>query len=268
MNLSTPRSTRSNSLLSKRVAARMSILLAVSLLLSLSALRSSAQESSAVSVSTDTIQYDSSGFQIDAFIARPVAGGRHPAVLVLHDNQGLTDAIRAIARQFAAAGYVAMAPDFAARLGGKRAPEQMAQDVARLSPNATVEDARAAFEFLQKSPDVDPSMISTVGFGWGAWRSFMLAGSAPELYRAVLYCGTTPSQSFDGLRAPVLAHYAQFDFRTTGNALVTEKQMKEAGKKFSYFVYPQSYRGFYFPGAQYNAESANQAWKRTLEFLK
>jgi carboxymethylenebutenolidase len=251
----------------KRLAVRLATLVAAALLLSLPTSPVSAHESAAA-VSTGTIHYDSSGFQIEAFIAKPATGGKHPAVLVLHDAQGLTDAIRDVARQLAAAGYVAMAPDFASRLGGKRAPEQMAQDVARLTPNATVGDARAAFDSLQKDSDVDAAKISTVGFGWGAWRSFMLADSAPDLYRAVIYCGTTPSQNFDTLRAPVLGHYAQFDFRTTGNALVTEKTMAEAGKKFTYFVYSQSYRGFYFPGAQYNAEAANQAWKRTLDFLK
>jgi dienelactone hydrolase len=115
---------------------------------------------------------------------------------------------------------------------------------------------------------VDAAKISAVGFGWGGWRSFMLAVSVPELYRAVLYCGTTPSQSFDTVHAPVLAHYAQFDFRTTGNALLTEKTMTEAGKKFTYFVYPQVNRGFYAPGAQYSGDAAELAWTRTLEFLR
>ena len=138
----------------------------------------------------------------------------------------------------------------------------------QLSPNLTLQDARSAFTVLQSNPEVDAAAISTVGFGWGGWRSFMLAASVPELYRAVIYCGTTPSQSFDVMRAPVLAHYARFDFRTTGNALVTEKSMTEVGKKFSYFVYPQSYRGFYFSGPQYKEDAAKLAWNRTLDFLR
>ena len=227
-----------------------------------------AQDHPASNVATETVSYDSGGFNIDAFIAKPAGGGKHPAVLVIHDSQGLNDSIREIARQFAAAGFVAFAPDFTSRLGGTRTPDQIAQAVGRLSPNLTVEDARSGFAYLQKDPDVDAGKISTVGFGWGGWRSFVLADSAPALYRAVVYCGTTPSQSFDAVHAPVLAHYAQFDFRTTGNALLTEKSMTEAGKKFTYFVYPQVYRGFYVPGAQFNADAAKLAWTRTLEFLK
>jgi carboxymethylenebutenolidase len=121
---------------------------------------------------------------------------------------------------------------------------------------------------LREDPDVDAAKISTVGFGWGGWRSFMLAVSVPELYRAVVYCGSTPLQSFDAVHAPVLVHYAQFDFRTTGNALLTERAMTEAGKTFTYFVYPQVNRGFYAPGMQYNADAAKIAWTRTLDFLQ
>jgi carboxymethylenebutenolidase len=96
----------------------------------------------------------------------------------------------------------------------------------------------------------------------------MLDVSVPELYRAVVYCGSPPSQSYDAVHAPVLAHYALYDFRVTGNALLTEKAMTEAGKKFTYFVYPQANRGFYTPGEQYDAAAAKLAWTRTLDFLK
>jgi len=227
-----------------------------------------AKETSAANIAADTIHYDSGGFNIDAFVAKPAGGGNHPAVLVIHDSQGLNDSIREIAKQFAAAGFFALAPDFTSRLGGTRTPDQMADAVARLSPNLSVQDARAAFAYLQKDSGVDAAKISTAGFGWGGWRSFMLAVSVPELYRAVIYCGSPPSQGFDSIHAPVLAHYAQFDFRTTGNALLTEKTMSEAGKKFTYFVYPQVNRGFYAPGTQYSPDAAKLAWTRTLDFLQ
>ena len=95
-----------------------------------------------------------------------------------------------------------------------------------------------------------------MGYGWGGWRSFMLAASEPELYRAVVYSGATPTQGFDDLRAPVLANYAQYDFRTAGNALQTEKAMTGAGKKFTYYVYPGVQRAFYNQGPQYDAAAA------------
>ena len=77
----------------------------------------SAQEAATANVATETIHYDSGGFNIDAFLAKPSGGGKHPAILVIHDTQGLNDSIRDIAKQFAAAGLVALAPDFTSRLG-------------------------------------------------------------------------------------------------------------------------------------------------------
>jgi carboxymethylenebutenolidase len=219
-------------------------------------------------IETDTIHYDSSGIAMDAFIAKPRNGGPHPAVLVIHGEQGLDDSMRAIARQFAAAGFVALAPDLTSRLGGTRAPAQMALAVRQLPPNRTLQDLRAAFAFLQKEPGVEPAHISSVGFGWGGWRSFMLASSVQELYRAVVYSGATPTQGFDDLHAPVLGNYAQYDFRTTGNALQTEKGMTSAGKKFTYFVYPGVQRAFYSEGPQFDAAAAKLAWSRTLDFLQ
>jgi carboxymethylenebutenolidase len=255
---------------SQSLAASVAIFLAASLSISIASplTAAPAQEAASANMATDTVHYDSGGFQIEAFVAKPSGGGRHPAILVIHDTQGLNDSIREIAKQFAGAGFLALAPDFTSRLGGTRAPDQMAQAVAQLSPNLSVQDARAGLAYLQKDSEVDAAKISVVGFGWGGWRSFMLAVSVPELYRTVVYCGATPSQSVDAVHAPVLAHYAQFDFRTTGNALLTEKTMTEAGKKFTYFVYPQVNRGFYGPGMQYNADAAKLAWTRTLDFLK
>lgn len=214
------------------------------------------------------IQYDSRGTALQAFRMNPIRTGKHPAVLVIHDSHGLDDATRDVVAEFAAAGFVALAPDFASRLGGKRTVDQMAEAVGQLSPNVSVADAWAAFAYLQKDPAVDAAKISAVGYGWGGWHSFMLAVSVPDLYRAVVYCGATPSESLDAVHAPVLAHYAQFDFRTTGNALLTEKTMTETGKKFTYFVYPRVNRGFYSAGPQYDAEAAKLAWSRTLDFLK
>jgi carboxymethylenebutenolidase len=226
-----------------------------------------AQETAA-NIDATTIQYDSGGVNLDAYVAKLKGGGKYPAVIVIHDNQGLNDPMREAARQLAAAGLVAMAPDLVSRLGAAKSSGQTMQAINQLTPNQSVQDLRAAFAYLQKDPDVDPAKISAVGFGWGGWRSFMLATSVPELYRGVVYSGATPTVGFENVHAAVLANYAQYDFRVTGNALWTEQTMREAGKEFKYYVYPSVYHAFYSAGPQYNADAAKLAWTRTLDFLK
>jgi carboxymethylenebutenolidase len=226
------------------------------------------QEASTANLEVAAVQYDSGGAKLDAYVAKPKGGGKNAAVIVIHDDQGLNDPMRELARQFAAAGFVAMAPDLASRLGAEKSGGQALQALHQLSPHQTVEDLRAAFTYLQKDPDVDSAKISAVGFGWGGWRGFMLATSVADLYRAVVYCGATPTEGLENVHAPVLGNYAQYDFRVTGNALSTEKAMHEAGKQFTYYVYPGAFRGFYSAGQQYNADASKLAWTRTLDFLR
>jgi carboxymethylenebutenolidase len=217
----------------------------------------------------ETVQYDSGGTSISAYLVKPSGSGKHPAVLLVHDNQGLTDGVRDLARQFAAAGFLTLAPDLASRAGGSKSPQQAQGALNQMQGSAQIDDLSAGFAYLQKDPDVDASKISSVGFGWGGWRTLKLASAVPELYRAVVYCGATPNEGLATIKAPVMANYAQYDFRVTGGAIPTEKELKSMGKKFTYYVYPNTDRAFFNPAnPRYDAEAAKQAWGRTVDFLQ
>ena len=221
-------------------------------------------------VSTETVHFPSDEIQVEAYLAKPKAPGKHPAVLVVHQNHGLTDNIRSIARRFAAAGYVALAPDLLSREGGTakfKTPEEAAGAIANLLAPYPISDLKAAFEYLTKDAEVDAQKISAVGFDWGGWRAFTLTLGEPRLYRVVMFYGSVPDDSFGMVHAPVLAHYAKWDNRLTGNALWIDEQMKKARKKFTYYVYEADH-GFFTEGSpRYNADAAKLAWSRTLDFL-
>lgn len=245
-----------------------------------------------------TVEYPSGATHIEAYLARPSrdAGARAPAVIVIHDNQGLTDAIRATARLLAADGFVALAPDFVSRLADQ--PQQVQPGrgrrpapVAPLSLNQTVQDVVAAFAFLQADAGVDPERISVAGFGWGGWRAFKLAELTPTLHRAVVFYGTTSDdRQLQKIRAPVLGHYAEYDFQTTAQVLATKRRL---GERFTYYIYPDMDRGFFggssgaidYEAVVHGRASANPpsledaasaavtdavrlAWNRTLDFLR
>ena len=235
-------------------------------LLSAAAPTPAAQEGQA---SPESIHYDSGGVNIAAFLAEPQGGGKHPAIILIHDNQGLTDGIRDIARQFASEGFVTLAPDLLSRAGGSKTPQQSRGMISQMDPQRSVEDLKAAFDYLQRQDDVDAGKISSVGLGWGGWRSFMLASTVPNLYRAVVYSGTTPVRGLETIHAPVMANYAKYDFFDAGNSIWTESTFKEMGKKFTYYIYPKTYESFFdAKSARYDAEAAKLAWTRTLDFLR
>jgi carboxymethylenebutenolidase len=220
-------------------------------------------------VSVETVHFPSDDIQVEAYLSKPKTPGKHPAVLVVHENRGLNDNIRSIARRFAAAGYVALAPDLLSRVGGtaKKTPEEAGEAIASLLAPYPISDLKSAFEYLLKDADVDVQKISTVGFDWGGWRSFTLTLGEPKLYRVVMFYGSVPDGAFGMVHAPVLAHYARWDNRLTGNAMWIDEQMKKAGKKFVYYVYEADHGFFNETSPRYNADAAKLAWSRTLDFL-
>ena len=229
-------------------------------------------EASAANVSAETVHFASGDVQVEGYIAKPKDSGKHPAVIVIHENRGLNEHIRDVTRRFATEGFVALAPDLLSRLGGTakmKSPEDATDAIGSMNPLSSVTDLKATFEYLETRPDVDSEKIASVGFCWGGWRSFMLATVEPNLYRTVVFYGSSPDTNFDKIQAPVLAHYAKWDNRITGNSLWTGEQMKKAGKKYQYYVYDKTDHAFFNDtGPRYNPDAAKLAWKRTLDFLR
>ena len=72
------------------------------------------------------------------------ARGRQPAVIVIHENRGLTEHIRDVTRRVALAGHVALAPDFLSGAGGTPADENAARAlIGKLDLAESVADAAA-----------------------------------------------------------------------------------------------------------------------------
>lgn len=215
------------------------------------------------------VTYRSGGASIKAFVARPQGTDKHAAVLLIHDDPGVTPGVQETLRRLAADGFVAIAPDFFSRLGRADNPENAESGISALPPRISVADAQAALRLLKADPAVDAQKISCIGFGWGGWRTFVLAAAEPELRHVVIFYGATPISGLEKVRASVLANYAQYDFFDTGNSIWTEDTLAHSGAKFTSYIYPKTFRGFFDSGnPHYNPEAARIAWSRTLEFLK
>ena len=64
-----------------------------------------------------TLQVDAGDRMIPAYMSRPDAKGRFPAIVVISEVFGVHEYIRDICRRLAKLGYVAIAPDFFVRAG-------------------------------------------------------------------------------------------------------------------------------------------------------
>lgn len=234
----------------------------------------SQREASAANVDAETVRYPSSSgkYQIEAYLVKPKGEGPHPAVIVIHENRGLNEHIREVTRRFAAEGFVALAPDLLSQAGGTgkmKTPDEASAVIDDLPLDGVLDDLKVSFTYIGKNSNVNAQQVSAVGFCWGGWRSFMMATQIPELYRTVVFYGSTPDNGLESIRGPVLAHYAARDLPITGDALWTQAQMKKLGKQYQYFIYPETDHAFFNDtGPRYNPAAAKLAWERTLTFLR
>lgn len=208
-----------------------------------------------------TVQYDSYQAKISAQRIAPPGAGKRPAIILIHDKEGLTAGMKEIGQEFAAAGYIVFMPDLTSRPdtrkkmgntpmgeGGVRTP------VSRLNVALTVADVDAAYDALEKDPSVDATKISAVGIGWGGWRGYKLAADKEKLSKLVIFYGVTPDDgSPEAIKAQVQAHYAQGDFYTTTSSFITKQWL---GAKYTPYIYDHTYIGF-FGGGSANVDMAS-----------
>jgi len=226
-------------------------------------------------ISTETVEFPSDGFTVQAFLAKPVttpAGGL-PAVMVAHEWWGLNDHIKDIARRIAQEGYAALAPDLYSRLGHKVTadPAEAASLMESLSSQAALRDLSAALQDLKQRSFVDPQRIGIMGFCMGGTFALTQATHNSDLKAAVPFYGKVPpAESLARLLCPVLYHYGAQDGWVTKQEVEWLRQgLSQHGKPGEVVVYPNAGHAFFNdtrPDA-YRKQDAAEAWRRTLHFL-
>ena len=236
-------------------------------------------ESSQMKVSSSTIEYPSApDVKVTAYLSTPdtedkAGKNKYPAVIVIHENRGLNDHTRDVARRFAAAGFVALAPDLLSRKGGTAtmaSPDKAREAITSLSSEETMADLKAGLAYLNEHPRVSAGQLGSVGFCWGGARSFLLAAESDLLKAAVVFYGSAPApDKLTLVRCPVLGLYGETDERITSRVPEVAQALKQAGKQFESKVYDGAGHAFFNDsGERYHAEAAKDAWARTLTFLR
>ncbi|MBI4444830.1 MAG: dienelactone hydrolase family protein [Acidobacteria bacterium] len=235
----------------------------------------SSLESARANINTADITFPSAEFSIGGYLCLPAESGKpNPAVIVIHENRGLNEHIRDVARRFAAEGYVALAPDLISRKGGTASaenPDKARELIGSIKPEEATADLLAAHGYLKQRPDCQGQPVASVGFCWGGARSFLLACADPDLNAAVVFYGTTPEhQLLDAIQCPVLGIYAELDTRITSQVAVTADAMKARNKPFTYKIYPGTQHAFFNDTnpERYSEAAARDAWQVTLSFLE
>ena len=213
---------------------------------------------------------EGSGKMRGYLVAPAKAGGKLPAVLVVHENRGLNPHIEDIARKLALDGFLAFAPDALFPLGGYPGDEDKARELfPKLDQAKCRADFIAAAGFLKTLPESN-GKVGTVGFCYGGGIANMLATRIPDLAAAVPFYGAAPSaEDAAKIKAPLLIHYAETDERINGMWPAYETALKAAGVKYEMFKYPGTQHGFNNDTTpRYDEVQAKLAWQRTVAFFR
>ena len=215
---------------------------------------------------------------VRAFVVYPEVKEKALAVVVIHENMGLTDWVRSVADRLAEVGYIAIAPDLLSGMGpggGKTSdfPDMNAarEAIYKLPPDQVAADLNAVAGYVRQLPAAS-GKLAVAGFCWGGSQSFRFAASRPDLAAAFVFYGTGPDD-VSGVRAPVYGFYGGNDARVTATVAQTAELMKAAGKRFDPVTYDGAGHGFLRSGeapdaAEPNRKAHDQAWRRWLDLLK
>ena len=206
-----------------------------------------------------------------AYVAEPRTRSLKPTVLVIHENRGLNDHIRDVARRVALAGYRAVAPDMLSSSGGTPANEDTARDmIGKLDMARSTADAVTIVDELAKSSR--GGKVGAVGFCWGGGFVNRLAIAAGgKLAAAVPYYGPAPDPSeAPKVQAAMEFHNAGLDDRVNATSFPWITALRNAGKTVKFFLYDGVNHAFNndTSAERYNKAAADLAWKRTLAFFK
>ena len=201
--------------------------------------------------------------------------GPFPVVLICHENRGLTEHIRDVARRWAAQGYVAAAVDLLSREGGTAAIADPAEVPALLSDEAKlqrhVDDFKAAAAHYATQDVADAARLGMTGFCFGGGITWRAATEMPELRGAAPYYGPPPPLgAVPNIRAAVLGVYSDDpdDFANEGLEELTAA-LEEADVTFQITVYPDTQHAFHNDTSpRWNEDQALAAWTDTVAWFE
>ncbi|MBI2825642.1 MAG: dienelactone hydrolase family protein [Planctomycetia bacterium] len=231
------------------------------------ATKDSAHEKQWVEIATNA------GRPLRALVALPQSRHRARAVVIVHENRGLTPWECDLAGELADAGWVAVAPDLLSGAG----PDGGGTD--SFGSTAAAHDALATLPADQVADDLDAAVeyarglltaektVSVAGFSWGGGQAFLCAARNSEIAAAMVFYGAAPNEEqMRAIEVPVYGFYAEND-RIAAAVPAIKAKMKELGKRFDAVTYLGAGHGFMRVGEAKDAKPADQraradAWAR------
>jgi carboxymethylenebutenolidase len=220
------------------------------------------------------VDYDSPGGssgKMRGYLVKPAGEGTFPTVLVVHENRGLNPYIEDVARRAAVEGFLALAPDGLAPIGGYPGNDDDGKVMQKsLDKDKLFTDMLNSAKFL-KAHELSNGKIGATGFCYGGGVVNKLAVvMGADLNAGVPFYGVAPpTEEVVKIQAPLLIQYAADDPRVNKTQEEYRKALEAHNKNFAMYNYEGTRHGFHNNSTpRYNKEQAQIAWDRTISFFK
>jgi carboxymethylenebutenolidase len=218
----------------------------------------------------EMVTFTSDDTQATGYLSRPPGPGTFPAVIVIQEWWGLNDHIKALADRFAAAGFLALAPDlYHGQVASE--PDEARKLAMGLDLPRAVAEMVAAVNYLCGRADV--YHIGAIGFCMGGSLALALASKTPRLGAVASFYGGRQLDDPDLMQiaCPILAVYGGRDQSIPASTIEhTREVWTRTGVPHEIVVYEQAGHAFFNdtrPQA-YDPAAAADAWQRTLAFFR
>jgi carboxymethylenebutenolidase len=220
----------------------------------------------------EMIEFPSNGTTGTGYLATP-AGGDGPGVVVIQEWWGLVPHIKDVADRFAAAGFVALAPDLYHGVATTE-PNEAGKMLMALNIPKAAKDMGGAIDELQRRTGRDG--VGVVGFCMGGGLTMVLACLRPDAVRAIApFYGVIPwpdaQPDWSALTAKVEGHFAEDDGSADPASVhALEAKLRGLGKDVTMHIYPGTQHAFFNDARPevYDADASAVAWDRTLALFR
>ncbi|MEZ1314937.1 dienelactone hydrolase family protein [Pseudomonas fluorescens] len=228
-----------------------------------------------MSVTTQWIEIDSAEGKFGAYLAIPHTR-KGPGIVLIQEIFGVNEHIRSVAEQYAADGYLVLAPDLfwreGARIeltydepGWKRAVELMnATDIGKAQ-----KDIELTIDALKAQPGLDGG-IASIGYCFGGLLSYLTAANGLVDMAIAYYGGGIQNQldRADDIQVPLLMHFGEKDSHIPLEAVEKIAERFENNENVEIVVYPEAEHGFNCSHRDsYNQRAAAEAHGNSLIML-
>jgi carboxymethylenebutenolidase len=208
--------------------------------------------------------------EMRGYLVAPKGEGPFPAVLVMHENRGLNPYVKDVARRFAAAGFLALAPDGLSPIGGYPGNDDDGRAMQRTLDQAELRQDMVNSARYVKAHELSNGKLGATGFCWGGGTTNFLATELGDELDAgaPFYGSAAATDQVENIRAAIQVHYAEDDKRVNAMRPEYETALKASGVTYEMHTYPGTRHGFHnYSTPRYNPEAAQLAWERMVTFF-